>query len=292
MSNSMTGYGSAESVLDGKRIVVEIKSLNHRYLETYLRLSGIFASLEAEIKKKITSKFARGKIEVAIRVESNGSLEKGAVFDLNIPLLRNYNALLTRMKQEFNLKDEITLSTLASFRDVFVTPEDDITALWPKVDAMLDEAIATLMIMRDKEGALLCRDLQKRIAIVQSLLDNIRSRGPKVLTAYQKRLTERIKELLGDIKIDESRLMQEVAIMAEKSDITEEMVRLRSHIDQLIDLLQSDEAIGRKVDFLIQEMSREVNTIGSKSSDVEISRSVIDIKSELAKIREQAQNFE
>jgi uncharacterized protein (TIGR00255 family) len=292
MIKSMTGYGRAEAVLEGKRIVVEIKSLNHRYLEVSLRLPNTLAALEMEIKKKITARFSRGKIEVSIRMDANGAMDKGASSALNIPLLKSYYSLLSRMKHELNMKDEITLAMMAAFKDVFVPPDDDPASVWPRVEGMLDEAANTLTVMREKEGEMLCRDLRERISVVGKHIGAIESRVPKVLVAYQKRLTERIKELAGDMEMDASRLMQEVAIMAEKSDITEEIVRLRSHMDQLIDMLHSGEAVGRKVDFLIQEMGREVNTVGSKSSDVEISRNVIEVKSELTRIREQVQNLE
>ncbi len=292
MIKSMTGYGRAEAVLDGKKIVAEIKSLNHRYLETSLRLSGTLAALEMEIKKKITNRFSRGKIEVALRMEANGAQAIGVGFDLNVPLLKNYYQLLLRIKKELNLKEEITLSMMASFRDVFVPPEEDLATVWPTVEGVLDEAVAALMVMREKEGAILSQDLRERIVTLGNFLDTIEKRVPRVLAAYQKRLTERVKELVGDREIEESRLMQEVAMMAEKSDITEEIVRFRSHLDQFIGMLQGDEAVGRKLDFLLQEMGREVNTIGSKSSDVEIARQVIEVKSELARIREQVQNFE
>ena len=293
MMRSMTGYGKTESTLEGKKIVVEIKSLNHRYLEVSLRLPAALFPLEMEIKKKINSIFARGKIEVTVRMDGNGTLAQGGRLDLNLPLLRSYYALLTRMKQELNLPDEVTLAMMAGFKDLFVSQEDnELPPLWEKVDVMLDEATAMLMVMRKKEGAALCQDLSERIAGLGHRIDEIEGRVPRVLAAYQKRLQERIKELAGDREVDESRLMQEIAIMAEKSDITEEIVRFRSHVDQFTEMLKSDEAMGRKIDFLIQEMVREVNTIGSKSSDVEISRSVIDIKSELARIREQVQNLE
>ena len=293
MIKSMTGYGRAETILKGKRTVAEIKSLNHRYLEVSLRLPPTFASLEMEIKKKIANVFSRGKIEVNIRMDYNGSPDKVAGFDLNIPLLRNYYSLLCRIKQELNMKDEITLAMMAAFRDAFAAPEeDDIAAAWQLLEVVLDEAVVALTVMREKEGDVLCRDLRDRVATVARLLDVVGNRGPQALAAYQNRLRERIKELAGDMEIDESRLMQEIAIMAEKSDIMEEIVRLRSHIDQFNDMLQSDQAVGRKADFLIQEMGREVNTIGSKSGDAEISRHVIEIKSELARIREQVQNIE
>lgn len=293
MIKSMTGYGRAETILKGKRTVAEIKSLNHRYLEVSLRLPPALASLEMEIKKKIASVFSRGKIEVSIRMDYNGSPDKVTGLDLNIPLIRSYYSLLCRIKQELNMKDEITLAMMAAFRDAFAVPEeDDIAAVWQLLEVVLDEAVVALTVMREKEGDVLCRDLRDRVATVARLLDVVGNRGPQALTAYQKRLRERIRELADDMEIDESRLMQEISIMAEKSDIMEEIVRLRSHIDQFNDMLQSDQAVGRKVDFLIQEMGREVNTIGAKSGDAEISRHVIEIKSELARIREQVQNIE
>jgi len=293
MAKSMTGYGRAESLSEGGKILVEIKSLNHRYLETSLRLPGALSPLELEVRKKINACFSRGKIEVAVRADANFILGKGSGLDLNVPLLRDYYALLCRMKAELNLKDDITLAMMTSFEDIFVSSgEGDLTDVWQKIEALLDEAIAALTLMREREGAVLCRDLIERISVIQQLLNNIELRLPQVIAAYQRRLTERIKELMGDAAVDEFRLMQEVAMMAEKSDISEEIVRFRSHISQFIDMLQSDDTVGRKVDFLVQEMGREANTIGSKSNDAEISRIVIEIKSELARIREQGQNLE
>jgi uncharacterized protein (TIGR00255 family) len=293
MIKSMTGYGRAEAIVGGKRIVVEIKSLNHRFLEVSLRLPGALSSLELELKKKINAKFSRGKIEVGIRMDSSVSPERGAGLDLNLPLLRNYHSLLSRMKEELDLPDEISLAVMSSFRDIFVSQDDDdLEAVWQKLEVLLEEAVAMLMAMRAKEGEALVRDLRSRINVVEQTVEIIQNRVPQVLKAYQKRLTERIKELVGDMEIDAARLMQEVAIMAEKSDITEEIVRFRSHIAQFVEMLKGDEAVGRKIDFLIQEMGREVNTIGSKSNDAEISMGVIEIKSELARIREQVQNLE
>jgi uncharacterized protein (TIGR00255 family) len=293
MIKSMTGYGRAEAIVGGKRIVMEIKSLNHRFLEVSLRLPGALSSLELELKKKINAKFSRGKIEVGVRMDSSVSPERGAGLDLNLPLLRNYHSLLSRMKEELDLPDEISLSVMSSFRDIFISQDDDdLEAVWQKLEVLLEEAVAMLMVMRAKEGEALVRDLRSRINVVEQTVEIIQNRVPQVLNAYQKRLTERVKELVGDMEIDAARLMQEVAIMAEKSDITEEIVRFRSHIAQFVEMLKGDEAVGRKIDFLIQEMGREVNTIGSKSNDAEISVGVIEIKSELARIREQVQNLE
>ncbi len=293
MIKSMTGYGRAETILGEKKIAVEIKSLNHRYLETSLRLPNALSFLEMELKKKIAAKFSRGKVEVVVRMDAGVAADKGAGVDLNLPLLKNYHALLCRMKEELALPGEVNLAVMSTFRDVFVAREEEyLDGLWQKLEVLVDEAVAMLTAMRAKEGETLVRDLQTRLASVEKVLDTVQDRVPQVLKAYQKRLKDRVRELAGDLEIDAGRLMQEVAIMAEKSDITEEIVRFRSHIDQFRGMLASDEAAGRKIDFLIQEMGREINTIGSKSNDAEISLAVIEIKSELGRIREQVQNLE
>jgi uncharacterized protein (TIGR00255 family) len=294
MIRSMTGYGRAEAVLAGKKMTVEMKSVNHRYLEVSLRLPGLLAPLETEIKKRIGEQCSRGRIEANIRIDNDGGAESNGRFALNLPLLRNYHALLCQLKEELHLADEITLSMMAGFRDVFVPTEatQDPAVLWEGMASMLDEAIRALTEMRDREGKSLQCDLTARLDLITGVLEGIAVRAPQVVLDYQRRLGDRIRDLTCGVTIDESRLLQEVAIMAEKSDITEEVVRFRSHISQFFDLLTTGEAAGRKIDFLIQEMGREVNTIGSKSGDAEISRSVIEIKSELAKLREQVQNIE
>ncbi len=292
MVKSMTGYGRSEAILGDKRVAVEIKSLNHRYLEVSLRLPSAFSAMELELKKKINAQISRGKIEVLIRQDAIIASEEGRSLDLNVPLLRNYYSLLCRIKEELKLSEEINLSHVTACKDIFVFHEEAIDEISQRVAALVDEAVALLTVMRTKEGDTLSRDLRERIAAVELLIEAIQIKTPHVLNAYQKRLTERIKELTGDMDIDASRLMQEVAILAEKSDIAEEIVRFHSHIDQFREMLTSEEAVGRKLDFLIQEMGREVNTIGSKSNDREISRGVIELKNELARIREQVQNLE
>ena len=294
MIRSMTGYGRAESVLMGRKFVIEMKSVNHRYLEISVRLPGMLLAMEGEIKKRIGEQFSRGRIEATFRIDVDGSMETGGRFALNIPLVRNYSALLCQLKDELHLGDEITLGMMAGFRDIFVPTEtiQDPAVLWEGLSMTLDETIRTLTEMRQREGECLQRDLAARLLMIGGLLEGISGRSPQVVLEYQKRLADRIRELTGGVVIDESRLLQEVAIMAEKSDITEEIVRFRSHIDQFTDLLTAGDGAGRKIDFLIQEMGREVNTIGSKSGDAEISRNVIEIKSELAKLREQVQNIE
>jgi uncharacterized protein (TIGR00255 family) len=291
----MTGYGRAEAVLGGRKYVVEIKSLNHRYLELSLRIPANLLPLEMEIKKKINEQLIRGKIDITIRRETYSGIEGSRLLEVNLPLVKNYYDLLIQLKDLFNLKEDITLDMMAGLKDVFIpleTLEDEITVLWEGLAGVLSNAIAALIDMRQKEGEVLGQDLKARLYLINEHLDEIDARAPQIVLEYQKRLVARIRELMDGMVIDESRLSQEVAIMAEKSDITEEIVRFRSHIKQFFEMLKSPEAMGRKVDFLIQEMNREVNTIGSKSSDAEVSCHVIEIKSELAKLREQVQNLE
>jgi uncharacterized protein (TIGR00255 family) len=294
MVRSMTGYGRAEAILGGQKMVVEIKSLNHRFLEISLRIPASLSALEMEIKKKIAEPLLRGKIEVTIRRDAQGGTENGHFLALNLPLAQNYYNLLTQLKQSLGLKEEISLEMIAAHKDIFLPmePSQDMTVLWQGLAMVLDEALAGLMDMRRREGEILVRDLSARLDLMALLLSGIEAKTPRVVLEYQRRLTDRVREMTSGLMIDEARLSQEVAMFAEKSDITEEIVRFRSHIGQFQEMLNSEDAIGRKVDFLIQEMNREVNTIGSKSSDVDISKQVIEIKSELAKLREQVQNLE
>ena len=295
MIRSMTGYGRAEGFLGGRKYIVEVKSLNHRYLELSLRMPANLAPLELEVKKKINEQLVRGRIDVTIRRENQAGTEEARPLEMNLSLVKNYHDLLTRLKEQFGLRDEITLDMLAGLKDVFVPmelPEDDVNTVWEGLAVVLNEALEALTMMRQKEGAALREDLESRIALIDGYLGEIEACVPRNVQEYQRRLADRVRELLDGMPVDEARLCQEVAIMAEKSDITEEIVRFRSHIGQFLEMLKSREAVGRKVDFLIQEMNREVNTIGSKSSDAQISRHVIEIKSELSKLREQVQNIE
>lgn len=294
MIKSMTGYGRTESVVNMRKYIIEIKSLNHRYLEISLRLPASLSSLELDIKKRISGRFTRGRIEASIRMDSeHGSVGEGR-YELNLPLVRNYYDLLVQMRDEFNLKDEITLSMIAAFRDAYVLKESgpDVSVIGGELEEVIERAMDALSEMRKREGENICHDLMVRIGLITKSLDSIALRAPQVVLDYQKRFGERIKELSGGVALDEMRLVQEIAIMADRSDITEEIVRFKSHILQFKDLLEGDDAAGRNIDFLIQEMNREINTIGSKSADVEISKKVIEIKAELARIREQVQNIE
>jgi len=288
----MTGYGRVETVQEGRNIIAEAKSVNHRFLEIFLRTPSALFPLETGFKKKISERFKRGRIEVSIRLEGEGA--DVSKVNLNLEIARDYFNVLNRLKAEFNLEAPISLKTLADFRDIF-TPSLEVQ-LSPdflnQVEKTFLESLAMLSNMRQDEGLAMFQDMDMRLKAITEILETIKLRAPQVVIEYQKRLAERIKELTAGYALEDARLNQEVAIMAERSDITEEIVRMHSHIGQFEELLQSEGTEGRKIDFLLQEMNREINTIGSKSSDVEITRQVIEVKSELGKLREQAQNIE
>jgi len=292
MIKSMTGYGRVETVQENRNIIVEAKSVNHRFLEISLRTPSALFPLEAEFKKKISERFKRGRIEVSIRIEGEGA--DVSKVNLNLEVARDYFDVLNRLKTEFNLQSSISLKTLAGFRDIFTPPTE--VQMSPEfldqVDKTFLESLAMLLNMRQEEGITLFQDMDMRLKAITGIMETIKLRAPQVVIEYQKRLVERIKELAAGYALDDARLAQEVAVMAERSDITEEIVRMHSHIGQFEELLLSEGTEGRKIDFLLQEMNREINTVGSKSSDVEITRQVIEVKSELGKLREQAQNIE
>lgn len=292
MIKSMTGYGRVVALLDGRNIAVEAKSVNHRFLEISLRTPSALFPLEMEYKKKIGERFKRGRIDVSIRLEGEGA--DTSKVNLNLEIAHNYFDVLSRLKAEFYLQEPITLKSLTVFRDIF-TPSSE-TELNPdflsQVEKTLQEALSMLMNMRQDEGMALYSDMQMRLKVITEIMETIRLRAPQVVLEYQKRLADRIKELTAGYVLDDARLAQEVAIMADRCDITEELVRMQSHINQFEALLQSEDAEGKKIDFLLQEMNREINTIGSKSNNAEIARQVIEAKSELGKLREQAQNIE
>ena len=292
MIKSMTGYGRVDTLCGGRNIVVEAKSVNHRFLEIALRTPAVLNPLEMEYKKKISERFKRGRIDVTIRLEGEGT--ETSRLNLNMEVARDYFDVLSRLKNELDIQEPISLKNLIGFRDIFTPPaETQLDAdFLNHVGQTLQEALTLLANMRQDEGIALFSDMQMRLRAIQETVATIHSRAPQVVSEYQKRLSERIKELTAGFEIDAGRLAQEVAIMADRCDITEEIVRMQSHIGQFDALLQSDDAEGRKIDFLLQEMNREINTIGSKGNDAEIAQLVIEAKSELGKLREQAQNIE
>jgi len=292
--HSMTGYGRAETQIEGRKWMIEIKSLNHRYVEIITRLPNVLSSLEVDIKKRVGERIFRGRIEISIQADAESGPDNGVQYGLNVPLLRNYHSLLVRIKEELNLKEEIDLRTLVRFKEIFIPSETrfDPTVAWGGLQKTLDEAIDALIRMRQVEGEALKKDFLARLDTLTRHLGSAKARAPRTVLETKLRLQERIRELTDGLEIDPVRLSQEVALLAEKSDITEEIVRFESHIGQMEKLLQGSDAIGRKLDFLLQEMGREVNTLGSKSNDIAIGQDVIELKSELAKMREQALNVE
>ncbi len=292
MANSMTGYGKAEEIIKEKKLIVEIRSLNHRYCDISLKIPKRLFPLENQIKKFLLKRISRGRLEVNIQSEitDNAAAE---TLEINLPLARKYYALLTILKNNLNLESDVDVSFLGSLKDViaFKKPENE-PEIWEELEIPLSRALNSLEDMKKSEGKTLTDDIATRINNVRGLLESIKHRSPRVIAEYRDKLAQRIKEISGTFTLDESRIMQEVAYLAEKSDITEEIIRTTSHLDQSEALLGKDGPIGRKFDFLLQEINREINTIGSKAGDGEISQRVVDAKSETERIREQVQNIE
>jgi len=293
MVSSMTGYGRGETKSDSTNFVVEMKSVNHRYNDIIIRMPKKLSVLEERIRKLIKSSIKRGRIETYISIEESG--ETDIKIAPNVDLVKQYYASLKEIKNEIGLKDEITLSQLTSFPDVFKVEneEQDEELIWQSLKPAINDALSSLIHMRKIEGSKLAEDIKNRGKKIYDIVKSIESRAPQIVKEYRDKLMDRVKELTdGTVEIDENRIAVEVSIYADRSNITEELVRLCSHLEQLNAILDESGAIGRKIDFLIQEMNREINTIGSKSSDIEISSAVIEVKSELEKIREQVQNIE
>lgn len=290
---SMTGYGRGEYKNETRGFVVEMKSVNHRYNDVIIRMPKKLSILEERIRNLIKSSIKRGRIETYISLEEYG--ESNVEVIPNIDIIKKYFNALNNIKEELNLNDEIKLSQLIDFPDTLKieNEKEDEEIIWATLKPALTEALDSLLHMRSKEGKKLREDIKNRAKKINEIVQNIEFKAPLIIKEYHSKLLERIKELTEEaIEIDENRIALEVSVYADKSNITEEIVRLYSHLEQLTSILDETDAIGRKLDFLIQEMNREINTIGSKSSDVEIANSVIEVKSELEKIREQVQNIE
>ncbi len=292
MVRSMTGFGRYTAIVDGRNIVVEMKSVNHRYFEFSSRVSRGYGFLDEKLKTYLQSKIARGKVDVYVSVET---LDDGEVQVLvNHDLAEGYVKALKELAERYDIQDDISVSTLSRYSDIFSVhkaPEDE-GKVWNAVKAVLDQAFSSFMAMREAEGRKLEEDVLSRAEAILTIVEKIEERSPQTLKEYREKLLARLQEVLGDVNIDEQRILTEAAIFADKVAIAEETVRLRSHFEQLKTMLSSSEAVGRKLDFLVQEMNREANTIGSKASDSQIAHMVVDIKAEIEKIREQIQNIE
>lgn len=292
MVKSMTGYGRCEETVGGRRITVELKSVNHKYFEFSPRVTRGYGFLEDKLKTYVQSRVARGKIDLFLSIETLEDAD--VIVSVNHSLAAGYIAALREITERYKLPDTVTVNSLSRYSDIFSVhkaPEDE-EAIWAAVKTVLEKAVDAFIAMRETEGRRLYDDVMSRAAVILELVGRIEARSPETVKEYRERLETKLREVLSDTTIDEQRILTEAAIFADKVAVAEETVRLRSHFEQLKALLNAEEPSGRKMDFLVQEMNRETNTIGSKASDSQIAYMVVDIKAEIEKIREQIQNIE
>ena len=292
MVKSMTGYGRARETLNGRDITVEVRSVNNRYLDCTVKVPRTYIFVEDAVKARVQKAVSRGKVDVFITIDATAADE--TVVAVNEPLARGYYDALTKLKDMFSLEGELSAAVLAKFPDVLTVTkaEEDLESVSGDICAVLDEALNAYNAMRTVEGGKLSEDIAGRAATIETVVGKVEERSPRTVAAYREKLTARMQEVLQSTAIDESRILTEAAIFADKIAVDEETVRLRSHIAQLRTMLESDQPIGRKLDFLIQEVNRECNTIGSKCNDLTIAQDVVNMKAEVEKIREQVQNIE
>ena len=292
MVKSMTGYGRARQTLRGRDITVEVRSVNNRYLDCTVKVPRTYIFAEDAVKSRVQKAVSRGKVDVFITIDATAADE--TVVAVNEPLARGYYEALTKIRDMFSLEGEQTAAVLAKFPDVLTVTkaEEDLESVAGDICAVLDEALEAYNAMRAVEGVKLCEDIAGRVTTIETVVGKVEERSPQTVAAYREKLTARMQEVLQSTTIDESRILTEAAIFADKIAVDEETVRLRSHIAQLRTMLKSDQPVGRKLDFLIQEVNRECNTIGSKCNDLTIAQDVVNMKAEVEKIREQVQNIE
>jgi uncharacterized protein (TIGR00255 family) len=293
MPRSMTGFARRTIPTSLGTLNIEARSLNHRFLDISLRLPQRYSSFDRFIKRQISNMFERGRIEISITIDGT-DLKEGKGLSLNVPLAREYYRLYHQLKEELNLEGEVDLSLMAGIKDLFQVQEDvhDLEREWEEIEGGIKKCLEDLLEMRENEGKLLFKDIDARLSRISKIMGQIHHRSSNVLEDYRRKLHNRIKYHLNGIEIDQNRLYQEIVFFAERSDISEECVRMNSHIVQFRDIASSNENVGKRLDFLIQEMHREINTIGAKASDSIISHMVVEVKGELEKIREQIQNIE
>ncbi len=292
MIRSMTGYGRHEQQLDGMNIIVELKSVNHRYFEYNSRLPHGYGFLDDRLKKYLQGRVSRGKVDVSVWIQTMDA--PGTAVTVNYDLAESYVRALHALAERTGVRDDISVNTLARYPDILTVTKAaaDEDAVWTAVETVAAVAVDKFTAMREIEGKKLREDLLSRSETILEAVTKIEERSPETVRAHMEKVETRMRELLDGAAVDEQRLLTEAALFADKVAVAEETVRLRSHIDQLRQMLESDEAIGRKLDFLVQEMNREINTTGSKAQDVEMARIVVDVKAEIEKIREQLQNIE
>ena len=290
--NSMTGYGRSRQVLDGREITVEIRSVNHRYLEYSARIPRMYGYLEEKLKTFLQSLVSRGKVEVTVTIQN---LTGGdTVVQINQALAKGYLDAMRSQAEYLGLKDDLTLSTLTRFNDVFTLQklEEDQQVIWNSVQQVARQALDQFLEMRRREGERLKLDLLQKLGLLNGHVAAVEEQSPKTVAAYRERPLQKMEELLADRCIDQQRILLEAGLYAEKIAVDEETVRLKSHLEQFAQMMEQSGPVGRKLDFLVQEINRETNTIGSKAQDLAVTRRVVEMKSEIEKIREQIQNIE
>ncbi len=292
MVKSMTGYGRAALAAGGREITAEVRSVNNRYLDCGVKLPRLYAFAEEPIRRRVKETIARGKVDVYFTVTASGA--DTVDITLNRPVLESYLTALRSIADDFDLTDDITVSAVARNQDIFVVKKTEADEAQITADLLqtLDQALTAYDAMRTAEGQAMERDVRGRAETIRGLVKKIEARAPQTVEEYRARLTAKLEEVLAKQGIDESRILTEAAIFADRVAVDEETVRLHSHLSQLDEMLKTGGPIGRKLDFLLQELNREANTIGSKSGDLELTRTVVEIKAELEKIREQIQNIE
>ncbi len=292
MIRSMTGYGRGEAVLHDRAITVEVRAVNNRYLDCAVKIPRVYVFAEEAIKARVQSQVGRGKLDVFVTIDASAADQVAVT--LNRPVADGYYAALTQMKESYGLAEPVSLSLLSRFPDVFLVEkaQGDADVIEGDILQVLDQALADFNAMRAREGAKLAEDIRAKGEAIAALVTQVEARSPETVAAYREKLRQKMQEVLENTQIDESRILTEAALFADKVAVDEETVRLRSHLAQLGEMLQAQGPIGRKLDFLIQEFNREANTIGSKCSDVDLARVVVDLKGEIEKIREQVQNIE
>ena len=288
----MTGYGRARETRSGRDITVEVRSVNNRYLDCAVKMPRAYIFAEDAVKARVQKAVSRGKVDVFITIDTSAADE--AVVKLNRPLAQGYYKALCEINEACGLESEITASTIARFPDVLTVTkaEEDLESVAVDLCAVLDDALAAYNRMRATEGERLAADIGSRLDTIEHITGMVEERSPQTVAEYRARLTAKMEEVLQSTTIDEARILTEAAIFADKVAVAEETVRLRSHYEQFCSFLEADEAVGRKLDFIVQEMNRETNTIGSKAQDAAVAHMVVDMKAELEKIREQIQNIE
>ena len=288
----MTGFGRDHRIIDGREYLVEIRSVNSRYYEFNAKLPRQYMFLEEKLKSLVKSKMSRGKVEVSLSIYNIGSIETAV--SVNDAVVENYINVLRATGEKFGLKDDLTMSTVFRMTDAFtiVRAETDEDKIWAAVKETAEAALERFVAMREAEGVKMKEDVLEKLANIEKMTLQVCEYAPETVTAYREKLFAKMQEILDNKQIDEQRILLEAGIYAEKIAVDEETVRLKSHFVQFRDMMNSDEPIGRKLDFLVQEMNREVNTTGSKAQDLRITRLVVDMKSEIEKIREQIQNIE